>query len=234
MEQDGLLPLYEQVRRKILSEIEAGRLAEGSFLPPELELCATYGVSRITLRRAVGELCAEGRLVRQQGRGTLVAPRKMQQTISLSGFSEVVEGQGRRAGHRILERSDDVDAPAIAERLGASRLVRFVRLLEVDGRPMTLESLYFDAARFAAALAPVEAGQSFFATLRSAYGIALAGAERLIDVGFARAPEAAELGVSATEPVYRIEKTVFDGEGRALALSQLVTPCHLVTLAVKN
>ena len=176
MAQDGFLPLYEQVRRKLLSEIEAGRLAEGSFLPPELELCATYGVSRITLRRAVGELCAEGRLVRQQGRGTLVAPRKMQQTISLSGFSEVVEGQGRRAGHRILERSDDVDAPAIAERLGASRLVRFVRLLEVDGRPMTLESLYFDAARFAAALAPVEAGQSFFATLRSAYGIALAGA----------------------------------------------------------
>jgi GntR family frlABCD operon transcriptional regulator len=234
MVQDGLLPLYEQVRRKILSEIEAGRLAEGSFLPPELELCATYGVSRITLRRAVGELCAEGLLVRQQGRGTLVAPRKLQQTISLSGFSDVMEGQGHKAGHRIIEREDDADAPAIAARLAASRLVRFVRLLEMNDRPMTLERLHFDAARFGEALDPVVAGKSFFATLRSVYGIAPAGAERLIDVGFARSSEADLLGVSTTEPVYRIEKLVLDGDGRPLALSQTVTPCRFVTLTVKN
>jgi GntR family frlABCD operon transcriptional regulator len=234
MAQDGLLPLYEQVRRKILSEIEAGRLGEGSFLPPEFELCETYGVSRITLRRAVGELCAEGLLVRQQGRGTLVAPRKLQQTISLSGFADVVEGQGHKAGHRIIERVDDADAPAIAARLAASRLVRFVRLLEMDDRAMTLEALYFDAERFAKALEPVGAGKSFFASLRSAHGIEPAGAERLIDVGFALDFEADLLGVSTTEPVYRIEKLVLDGDGRALALSQTVTPCRLVTLAVKN
>lgn len=234
MVQDGLLPLYEQVRRKILSEIEAGRLPEGSFLPPELELCATYGVSRITLRRAVGELCAEGLLVRQQGRGTLVAPSKLQQTISLSGFSDVMEGQGHKAGHRIIEREDDADAPAIAARLVALRLVRFVRLLEMNDRPMTLEALHFDAARFAQALDPVAAGKSFFATLRSVYGIAPAGAERLIDVGFARSSEADLLGVSTTEPVYRIEKLVLGGDGCPLALSQTVTPCRLVTLTVKN
>ena len=234
MEQDGLVPLYEQVRRKILSEIKTGHLAERSFLPPEPELCATYGVSRITLRRAVSELCAEGWLIRQQGRGTLVAPRKMRQTISLSGFSEVVESQGRRAGHRILERKDGVDASAIAARLEAARLVRFTRLLEVDGHPMTLEELYFDADRFAKALAPVEAGESFFATLRDVYHVTSAGAERLIDVGFARPSEAAGLGVSTTEPVYRIEKIVLDENSRPLALSHLVTPCHLVTLTVKN
>ncbi|MEZ5737805.1 MAG: GntR family transcriptional regulator [Novosphingobium sp.] len=234
MAQDGLLPLYEQVRRKLLSEIEAGRLAEGSFLPPEFELCAAYGVSRITLRRAVGELCAEGRLVRQQGRGTLVAPRKMQQTISLSGFADVVEGQGHKAGHRILERDDDADTSTVAARLGAERLIRFVRLLEMDDRPMTLETLYFDAERFAAVIGPVTAGRSFFASLRSAFAIEPAGAERLIDVGFARASEADLLRVSTTEPVYRIEKLVLDGQGGPLALSQTVTPCHLVTLAVKN
>ena len=234
MAQDGLLPLYEQVRRKLLSEIEAGRLAEGSFLPPEFELCATYGVSRITLRRAVGELCAEGLLVRQQGRGTLVAPRKMQQTISLSGFADVVEGQGHKAGHRVLEREDDAGAPAVAARLGAARVVRFMRLLEMDDRPMTLETLYVDAGRFADVLGPVGAGKSFFASLRSAYEIEPAGAERVIDVGFARAAEAQVLGVSTTEPVYRIEKLVLDGAGGPLALSQTVTPCHLVTLAVKN
>jgi len=234
MVQDGLLPLYEQVRRKLLSEIDAGRLPEGSFLPPELELCATLGVSRITLRRAVGELCAEGLLIRQQGRGTLVAPRKMQHTISLSGFADVVAGQGHKAGHRVLEREDNAVEPAVAARLGASKLVRFVRLLEVDDRPMTLETLFVDGERFADALDPVEAGQSFFASLRKGYTVEPAGADRLINVGFARASEAEALGVSTTEPVYRIEKLVLDGKGTPLALSQTVTPCHLVTLAVKN
>jgi GntR family frlABCD operon transcriptional regulator len=234
MAQPGFLPLYEQVRRKLLSEIEGGQLSAGSFLPPEVELCATFGVSRITLRRAVGELCAEGILVRQQGRGTLVAPRKMQQTISLSGFADVVEGQGRKAGHRVLKREDDADAPAVALRLGANNLVRFVRLLEMDDRPMTLETLFIDAHRFSDAIKPVEGGASLFASLQKAYAIKPAGAERLIDVGFANAAEAELLDVSTTEPVYRIEKLVLDDMDRPLALSQTVTPCHLVTLAVKN
>lgn len=233
MTQDGLLPLYEQVRRRLLSEIEAGRLAEGSFLPPEFELCATYGVSRITLRRAVGELCAEGVLIRQQGRGTLIAPRKLQQSISLSGFSDVVEGRGHKAGHRVLEHEKTVDAAALA-RLGAERVVRFLRLLEIDDRPMTLETLFFDEEGFADAVGPVGAGESFFATLRACYGVEPEHAERIIDVGFAQASEAKLLGVSTTEPVYRIEKLVLGADGAPIALSHTITPCRLVTLAVKN
>ena len=104
----------------------------------------------------------------------------------------------------------------------------------LNSQPMTLESLFWDADRFAQAIDPVAAGESFFASLRSAYAIEPAGAERVIDVGFARAPEARALGVSTTEPVYRIEKLVTDADGSPLALSRTVTPCQLVTLTVKN
>ena len=48
-DQANLLPLYEQVRRAILAGIDAGQFVEGSFLPPEPELMARYGVSRITV-----------------------------------------------------------------------------------------------------------------------------------------------------------------------------------------
>ncbi|TIV74530.1 MAG: GntR family transcriptional regulator, partial [Mesorhizobium sp.] len=97
-DREHLLPLYEQVRQSIVTGIETGQFAEGSFLPPEPELMSLYRVSRITLRRAIGELCADGRLQRQQGRGTLVMPRKVRQTlVSLSGFSETMDGLGRKA-----------------------------------------------------------------------------------------------------------------------------------------
>ncbi|PZR45486.1 MAG: GntR family transcriptional regulator, partial [Stutzerimonas stutzeri] len=185
-DQANLLPLYEQVRRSILAGIETGQFAEGNFLPPEPELMARYGVSRITLRRAIGELCTDGRLQRQQGRGTIVMPGKVRQTlVSLSGFSETMDGLGRKAGHRILARADDPDAPAIRARLQADTLIRFDRLLEDNGRPMTLEALWFDALRLPEVIAPVAAGGSFFAALRDKAGIEPAHAERQIDVGLA-------------------------------------------------
>lgn len=232
---DRLTPLYEQVRRAILAEIETGSLPVGSFLPPEPELCAAYNVSRITLRRAISELCAAGRLVRQQGRGTLVLPEKVRQTlVSLSGFSETMDGIGRRATHRVLGREDGAHDPAIRDRLAASSLVRFDRLIEVDGHPMTLEALWFDAARFPQVVAAVATGGSFFAALRDLAGLAPAGAERQIDVSFATSDERAVLNVTSSQPVYRIEKLVFDTAGAALAFSKLVTPCHLVTFTVRN
>ncbi|PRH84875.1 GntR family transcriptional regulator [Labrys okinawensis] len=231
--QSHLLPLYEQVRRSILAGIESGQFAEGSFLPSELELMALYGVSRITLRRAIGDLCADGRLQRQQGRGTVIKPRKVQQTlVSLSGFSETMDGLGRKSGHRILAREDNPKAPAIRDRLQAEALIRFDRLLEDGGRPMTLETLWFDAKRFPEVIEPVAAGGSFFAALRD-NGIEPAHAERQIDVGLASPAERTTLAISAVQPVYRIEKVVTDAQHRPLALSQLVTPSHLVTYTIK-
>jgi GntR family frlABCD operon transcriptional regulator len=231
---DQLIPLYEQVRRAILAEIECGRLAEGVFLPPEPELCVAQGVSRITLRRAIGELCAEGRLIRQQGRGTLVAPRKVRQRlVSLSGFSETMDGLGKTSNHRILAREDVPTDPGIAERLQATSLIRFRRLLEVDGQPMTLETLWFDAGRFPKAVGPVALGRSFFAALRETADVKPASAERQIEVGFATAAERQVLGITVSQPVYRIEKTTFGQDGAALGLSTLVTPCHLVSFHLK-
>ncbi len=234
-DQANLLPLYEQVRRSILAGIEAGQFAEGSFLPPEPELMAQYDVSRITLRRAIGELCTDGRLQRQQGRGTIVMPGKVRQTlISLSGFSETMDGLGRKAGHRILSRVDNPDAPAIRARLQAEALIRFDRLLEDNGQPMTLETLWFDPLYLPEVIEPVAAGGSFFAALRDKARIEPAHAERQIDVGLASASERAILRVSGAQPVYRIKKIVTEAGGRPLALSQLVTPSHLVTYTIKT
>ncbi|RGP35279.1 GntR family transcriptional regulator [Pseudotabrizicola alkalilacus] len=236
MEDNGLaVPLYEKVRRTIVSGIESGEFTPGSFLPPEPSLMAQCGVSRVTLRRAIGDLCAEGWLQRQQGRGTLVMPRKVRQTlVSLSGFSETMGGLGRKASHRILAQTDEPDAPAIAARLSARTLVRFDRLLEEDGRPMTLEALWFDRERFAEVIPDVAAGGSFFGALREVAGIVPAHTERQIDVGFATDAERAELGILPGQPVFRVEKLVTDNAGKPLALSCLVTPGHLVSFTMKS
>ncbi len=69
LQQNTSVPLYRQLKDKILSDISSGKLAEGGN-PTEIELSELYNISRITVRNAVKELVAEGYLV-SRGRGLL-------------------------------------------------------------------------------------------------------------------------------------------------------------------
>ena len=60
----AVVPLYQQVKDDIRAAIESGKYKTNEKIPPEPELSAEYSVSRITVRRAVEELCAEGYLVK--------------------------------------------------------------------------------------------------------------------------------------------------------------------------
>jgi GntR family transcriptional regulator of arabinose operon len=66
------LPLYFQVYKSLLGRIQSGEFSPGSFLPPERQLTEDYGVSRITIIKALNELVHEQYIKRQQGRGTVV------------------------------------------------------------------------------------------------------------------------------------------------------------------
>jgi DNA-binding GntR family transcriptional regulator len=235
---DRLSPLYAQVRSQILEDIDSGALAAGDFLPPEADLCTRFGISRITLRRAVKDLCDEGRLIRQQGRGTLVTPRPVPQAlVSISGFSEALEAMGRTVGHLVLEHDEaasDAEAAAALKLGSGSRLERFLRLILVDGRPLTLETLFLDAVRFPGVSRPVAGGASFYRSLQAAHGVSPAGAERVISVGPVRQAERVPLQVAPSQPVYRICKTVLAADDSPIAFSRLVTPTHLVTYTVRS
>lgn len=67
--------LWRQIADDITSAITKGELQPGDRLPNEFELATYYGVARVTIRRAVGELRKRGLVRVHQGRGTFVAHR---------------------------------------------------------------------------------------------------------------------------------------------------------------
>ena len=79
------VPLYQQVMDDLKGEIARGVYAAGSRIPSEMELAKSYGVGRVTVRRAIEELSRAGYLNRQQGRGTFVCAPKLKRKIRQKG-----------------------------------------------------------------------------------------------------------------------------------------------------
>lgn len=65
---------FEQLAGILRGRIESGEYAPGRKIPPLTELQGEFGLSSMTVRRAVRVLADEGLLVRVPGRGTFVAP----------------------------------------------------------------------------------------------------------------------------------------------------------------
>ena len=97
------VPLYNQIAESLLDQIESGKLAPGSRLPPERELSEMLGVNRMTLRQALHLLQTQGLLIRRQGNGTFVADPKIErQAGRLISFTRGMERRGLKPGARVV------------------------------------------------------------------------------------------------------------------------------------
>src|SRR3954463_11530277 len=148
-------PKYLSVREHLRRRVAA--LPEQTILPPEPVLCAEYGVSRITLRRAVDGLVADGHLVREQGRGTYVTRPGIRHEYResfvhrIAGWSSVMTEQGAQVGTTVLsQRIVPAPAPVAAELqlAGPEDVVELERLRSVDDLPNHVAHSFLPAAQF--------------------------------------------------------------------------------------
>lgn len=232
------LPLYDQLKFALIQAITAGKYPVGHYLPAEPQLCERHNVSRITVRRAVEELCREGYLKKVRGKGTLVIYQKVNQTlVSLTGFTESMAQLGRKTDYQILATHCPAADRTAQVRLGAGRaeeVVHIERLISVDGHPLTLEHLYFNKSVFPGVREAVEQGRSFYESLQRLHGARPEHTERVINVVFASPDECERLRCQASDPVYRIEKLTQDTDRIPLGFSIMITPVSRITYTISE
>lgn len=138
-------PLYVQFRKRIESGIASGFLAPDMPLPPEREIAALTGMSRVTVRKAIAELAERGLILQRQGSGSFVAPARprVEQSLSrLTSFSEDMARRGFRSEMDWLERGLFQPVPEEIAALSlqpGDQVARLARLRRADGRPMAIE-----------------------------------------------------------------------------------------------
>jgi len=142
LDADSSLPLYQQLQRVLRLAIDQHILAPDDALPAERDLAAEFEVSRITVRKALDGLVAEGLLVRRQGSGNFVSARVEKNFAMLTSFSEDMRARGRNPRSAWLKRSTGTVTPeeALTLRLSPGTPVyRFHRLRFADDAPMAIE-----------------------------------------------------------------------------------------------
>jgi GntR family phosphonate transport system transcriptional regulator len=214
--EDGV-SLWRQIVRALESEIAAGDHPPGARLPTEAQLAARFAVNRHTVRRALEEMSRNGLVRVEQGRGSFVAEDVLDYTIGpRTRFSEWVRQHNKEPSGRIVDLreapADAVVAAGLGLRPGA-RIVRLERLGLADGRPVSLASHHFPAARLPGLLAALSTETTITAALAAA---GVADYRRQVTRVTARMPQANEaelLRMPRNRPVLVTENVNVDGAG---------------------
>ena len=142
----GMIPRYYQLKEILEQRINAGEFQPGDQFPTDDELCNAYDLSRGTVRRAIEILVEEGRLRREQGRGTFVtAPQLSPVFFRLADFSEDMRQRGLQPDTQLLHLKTFPATEEISASLQiqpGAEVIEIARLRLADGKPMAIETRY--------------------------------------------------------------------------------------------
>lgn len=205
------LTLQERISADLFDKIQRGAYAPGDKLPSENELMDAYGVSRVTVRAALGMLVDEGMLVKRRGKGTFVRPQQLVESALTSGsFTDTCHEMGLVPKTRIIQMCE-VPADASTARLlgtGDEPIIMIRRLRMAGDIPCIVEDDYFPL-RFRDLLRGDLENRSIFELLSTAGGHQIGGFEDHFRVAPADAATAGLLGVNEGTALLEVLETVY-------------------------
>jgi GntR family histidine utilization transcriptional repressor len=207
-------PLYEQMKSEIKARIERGEWPINYRIPSENELVEMLGVSRMTAHRALRELASEGVIVRVQGRGSFVAPKKRRANVSdVRNIAEEIAERGGQHSVEIVLKQAEVCDHDLADRLeveAGTSAFHSVIVHKEDDLPIQLEDRFVHAE-----LAPAYLDQDFRAMTPNAYlsGIApISRAEQFVEAVLPQPWECRLLAIARSEPCLLVRRRTWSGD----------------------
>ncbi len=216
---------YTRIKQHLREGLAGGRWPAGALMPSEAELVAEFGVSRMTVSRALRELQAEGLVQRTQGVGTFAAQlHRVSSTLTLHDLHEEIVARGHRHEAVVhLQRSEPAPA-ALAAQLGVAPGAAVFHTLIVhheNGTPLQCEDRYVNPAA-----APGYGGADFTRLTPTQYLLqhtALWRAQYTVEAARPTAQEAALLGVAEDAPCLVLVRRTFSREA-PITIARLVHP----------
>ncbi|MFS8664545.1 MAG: GntR family transcriptional regulator, partial [Limnochordales bacterium] len=198
-------------------QIESGQLPPHTRLPSEAELQERYGVSRMTVRLAMGALVNEGLVYRYPGKGSFVAPpRVSKRFVSMISFTEELRLRGFRPSSKVLEAREIPAADAIAQRLQippGTPVVLVRRIRYADGEPVGLNTSHLRADLCPGILEEDLAQGSLYKLIEDRWGVRITRADRFLASIPCPPDLAGLLRVRPGDPILELRGVVYTESG---------------------
>ena len=215
----GPLPLYYQLEQDLRDRIRGNEFPGGAPLPTEQRLCESYGVSRITVRRALDALLASGLIARRQGVGTFVnAPGGTVKSLRLIGSLDDLTSYNAPLAYTVLAK-EAIPAPAaVAQALDVpvgTPVTRLEAAFSLGGEPFAHAELFcppdvgdlIDEADIAAQASPL-------AVVERKLGRPIERADQTIEAALADRRVAGHLALKSRAPVLKVNRTYYTDNDR--------------------
>jgi GntR family transcriptional regulator len=216
------LPKYHRVYLVLREQLAEGRFARG--LPGELHLMKEFGVARVTVRRALERLAAEGLIERAAGRGTVARPPAAPargtaappQRAHLTGLLENIVNMGLRTRVKVLACEVVAASDAVAERLAVAPgtpVQKAVRLRSSAAGPLSHITTYVPQS-LACRFGRRELARQPMLLLLEGAGVEIGRARQLVSARLADAAVAPCLEVEVGSALLAVQRLVYDTEDR--------------------
>jgi GntR family transcriptional regulator len=217
VDRNSPVPLYYQVAQHLESAISSGELPTGTLLQNEVDLAASLGLSRPTMRRAMQHLVDKGLVTRRRGIGTRVVQPKLRRPLELTSLYDDLNRAGRKPSTEVLsfEMVDaEEDVAAGLEIPEGTPVLELVRLRRAGGEPIAKMTNYLpeQLARFDAD----DLSEHGLYDLIRQQGISLHSATQTLGARTATAAEARMLDESRGAALVTAIRITYDDSGKAV------------------
>jgi DNA-binding GntR family transcriptional regulator len=212
------VPLYFQVAQHLESAIERGELQVGDRLENEVALAERWGLSRPTMRQAIGHLVDKGLLVRQRGVGTEVVRRHVQRPVQLTSLYEDLQDADQDPTTDVLVHERTAVDDMVAGHLGiptGTEVIRLERVRRARGVPLAILRNWLPVPVAGSISREALEEKGLYACLRSA-GVTVRSAQQRIGARAASPAEATLLDLRRGAPLLVMERTAFDERARVI------------------
>ena len=226
LDRTGPTPIHAQIQTWMVDQIESGAWPTRFKLKAEVDLAQDLSVSRGTIRKAIGELIADGLLMQIHGRGTFVAPHVVEQPLAdrLVTFSEDLISKGIAFETQVLEQAVIAAKGKVANRLNlvtGERAFYLKRVRLVGGDQVVVLHNYVVYAMCPAIEKSNFTAERLFQVLEETYQLKLLRGERTFQAQAASAEVAGLLKMAEGEPVMHVEQLTYLENGAVIECSDL-------------
>jgi GntR family transcriptional regulator len=227
---------YLDVAADLRAAIAARAYGAGGALESEAELGSRFGVSRVTVRRALEELRREGLVASRRGAGWFVALDPVRQALGrVTTVEAALEASGATAERQVLEFGFEPATAEVAESLrldAGSDVLRVRRLTRADGEPFALVTVWLPAA-LGAQVSRDDAQRAPFYELLAARGTELGSATQLIGADIAGDDDVRLLGLERGAAVLACRRITTARDGTPVVVSEHRYPAHRTTFEIE-